>query len=137
MRGAEGGIQFGCQLERCLGFFVAAQLPVELTDVVARLGLVGDEYGHLLELRQRAFVVPELLVLDAEVEPCVRDGRVELLSLFKPRDAFVTSACPELGQRVVDLLLDGVRVQLKRLPQRLDRLLGTSGVFIEGLPEVA
>ena len=75
-----------------------------------RDGFFGSARDHAFELRDRAFGVALALVIDAEIEPGVRQGRVLALHFFEKFDCLRLAAFQaQQGKRVVQLVAGGIR----------------------------
>lgn len=137
MGSGEIGIEFRGEFEFRVGVFDAAFGFVEHAEVVMRDRLIGDELRHALELLDGFERLAHALVLDAEVEPCVRDGGVFLLDFLEDVDAVGNLAGAEEGETVVELVDDGVRVHLDGKVELFDGFVLGGGVLIIGFAEGA
>ena len=78
-----------------------------------------------------------LLVVDAEIEPGVGQGRVAALNVLEESDGLGGSSAAEKREGVVQLLGDGVGGEVERLLELGDGFGVGGGIFVEGFAEIA
>src|SRR5579883_1003693 len=137
MRGGEERIELGGALEFCLGLGALVIGAVERAQLVVADGLTGHELHEFEELRQRLLGLVLLLVIDAEVEPRVRQLGVAVLDLLQKRHGFGGASAAQQGEGVVQLLRDGIRRHVEGLLELGDRFVMRGRVFVERFAEVA
>ena len=114
---------------------VALQL-IDHAQLVVRHRLIGDQFYHFLELSERLVGLILFLVYEAQVEPGMGQFRVALLDPLQLGCSSLDIAQPQEGQPVIQLFAHGIRRQGEGLPQFLDGLFVSGGVFVKRLAQI-
>ena len=117
------------------GCLIAARLE-DRGHLVVGDGFIRHELGHAFELRQGGVQVSLLLERHSQVEPRVRQFRVDLLHLLQLFDAVGHVARAEQCQPVVDAFADRARGQGQRLLELVNCLLLGGRILVEGLTQI-
>ena len=75
--------------------------------------------------------------MNAEIEPSVRQLRLEPLDLFEQLQAVGIVGRPQQRQPVIEFLADGTRLKIQRLLELSHAFVLRGGVFIKGFAEIA
>ena len=86
---------------------------IQRAQIVMADRIVRNESHHLLELSDRLFMLPVLLVNDTEVEPRVGELRIALLDGLQLLDAFSRLARAQQRETIIQLFTCRVRRKLK------------------------